>query len=252
MAEEFDEAGTRAQMLKSQLEDMASRVLEQDIAIAELSTELSREKAARSLEKAAREKSIALVQANARLSQQSVPEITEEDLGIANAVSPTAGGRKWRGSADLSTEGESDAESGGAESVFSRSRSPTFTMNSVSTRESTPEIHQATFGRMVANTNPPTTRPKHITQQKSTFQKIMSNISPIVVEEAGEKRGSWVGNEGIGMGEQGCSNCRGKDASVAWDTVGLLRAENKELKEQVGSMEEGVDGALAVLYGYGL
>lgn len=243
-------------MLKSQLEDMAARVLEQDIAIAELATELSREKAARSLEKAAREKSIALVQANARHSQQSIgAEITEEDLGIGSAVSPTAGRGKWRGSADLSAEGESDTESGGAESVFSRSRSPTFTMNSVSTRDSTPEIHQASFGRMMPNTNPPTTRPKQITQQKSTFQKIMSSVTPIVVEPTDspkEGRRSWVGNEGIGMREEGCSNCRGKDASVAWDTVGLLRAENKELKEQVGSMEEGVDGALAVLYGYGL
>ena len=54
---------------------------------------------------------------------------------------------------------------------------------------------------------------------------------------------------GIGLGEQGCTNCRGKDASVAWDTVGLLRMENKGLKERVGELESAVDGALGVCDG---
>ncbi|KAG9239771.1 hypothetical protein BJ875DRAFT_2825 [Amylocarpus encephaloides] len=250
ISEELDEAGTRAQMFRSQLEDMAARVQEQDMAIAELATELSKEKTTRAEEKEARERSISLVKSNARkLRPRSDGGEVEEDLGISNAASPTIGNKKWRGSADLSTEGESDAESGGAESVFSRSRSPTFTMHSVShvaTRDSTPEIHQAAFARMVPNNNPPSGRPKQIVQQKSTFQKIMQGISATTPTEEKDHFG------GIGMGEEGCSNCRGKDASVAWDTVGLLRAENRSLKEQVSTMEDGVEGALALCQGYGL
>ncbi|CAG8950550.1 hypothetical protein HYFRA_00002758 [Hymenoscyphus fraxineus] len=240
LTEEIDEAGTRAQMLKCQLDEMAARVLEQDIAIAELSTELSREKAARKKEQESR----AFLQTNARNSQQSIPEITEEDLGISDAASPSSARAKWRGSADLSAEGESDAESGGAESVFSRSLSPTFTMNSVSTRETTSDMQQDSLGKSLPpSPNPATARPKSANSQKSAFQKLMSGISSSVIEEDKEY-------EGVGMGVQGCSNCRGKDASVAWDTVGLLRAENKELKDQVGSMEDALDGALAVVNGY--
>jgi hypothetical protein len=53
----------------------------------------------------------------------------------------------------------------------------------------------------------------------------------------------------IGMGETGCENCRGKDASVAWDAVGLLRAENKGLKDRVGTLEGAVEGALDLVVG---
>jgi hypothetical protein len=246
MEEELEEAGTRTQMLKLQLEDMASRAQESEKALADMAAELTREKKARQEEKEAREKSIALVRANARATRpQSLGIEVDEDLGISDAVSPGAGrDRKvWRGSADMSTEGESDAESFGAESVFSRSRSPTFTMNSVSTRDSTPEIHQAQFARMVPNTNPPSQRPKQQLQQRSTFQKIMqgistSNVSPTVDKDP---------YGGIGMSEDGCSNCRGKDASVAWDTVGLLRAENQGLKAQVATLGDGIEGALLLL-----
>lgn len=210
-----------------------------------MATELEQEKQARALEKEAREKSIALVQAKARNSRRSYQErseISAEDLGISNAKSPAS--LRWRGSADLSTEGESDTES---DSVFSRCRSPAFTTGSISTMDSTPELGQAEFARMVPNTNPPSQRPKVPLQQKSTFQKFLqgTGIAPIVVEKPEDEFG------GIGMGIDGCSNCRGKDASVAWDTVGLLRAENKGLKDQVGVLEGGVESALSLCYGYG-
>jgi hypothetical protein len=248
MEEELEEAGTRAQMLKSQLENMATKVQESDVAISDLVEELAKEKKARQEEKEAREKSIALIRGNARSTRiQSQGTELDEDLGISDAVSPgiKKDRKMWRGSADMSTEGESDAESFGGDSVFSRSRSPTFTMNSVSTRDSTPEIHQAQFARMLPNTNPPSQRPKQQLQQRSTFQKIMQGISTPTVTLNVDKDPYG----GIGMGEEGCSNCRGKDASVAWDTVGLLRAENQGLKAQVATLEEGLDDALAVCYG---
>ncbi|TVY18755.1 hypothetical protein LARI1_G005267 [Lachnellula arida] len=236
ITDELEEASTRATCLRTQLEDMASKVSEQDAKVADLTAQLEREKRARAAEKEAREKSIALIQANARdsrISYNEVSDILNEDLGISNAHAKP---KKWRGSADLSTEGDSDTES---ESVFSRSRSPTLTTASVSTMGSTPELGQAEFARINPNINP-TSRPRISLQQKSTFQKFLQGITPAVVEE--DDFG------GIGMGVDGCTNCRGKDASVAWDTVGLLRAENKGLKEQVGVLEGGVDGALALCY----
>ena len=148
------------------------------------------------------------------------------------------------GALSLSTEGESDAESG-ADSVFSRSRSPTFTMSSVSvagTVESTPEIMQASFARVVPNPGHSTRRPA-LSRQKSTFQKILSGMA------AAEEVKPVDPYEGIGMGEEGCGNCRGKDASVAWDAVGLMRAENKGLKDRMGELERAVEGALDLCNG---
>jgi hypothetical protein len=38
---------------------------------------------------------------------------------------------------------------------------------------------------------------------------------------------------GIGL-EDGCRNCQGREASAAWDAFGLLRAENRGLKNRLG------------------
>ncbi|PVH82368.1 hypothetical protein DL98DRAFT_414971 [Cadophora sp. DSE1049] len=236
MSEELEEAETRAKCLKSQLDDMAHQMSMKDSSIADLAAELTAEKQARAEEKLAREQSIALVKARAdrdmkRGSNSNISiDTTGEDLGISGS-----GGRRRKrisgDSSSLSTDGESGSEFE-ADSVFSRSRSPTFTMSSVSvagTMESTPEIMQASFARVVPNPGQNPGRPK-MTQQRSTFQKILSGM-------------------GSSSEAEGCSNCRGKDASVAWDTVGLMRAENKGLKERVGNLEAAVEGALDLCNG---
>ncbi|KAL2075040.1 hypothetical protein VTL71DRAFT_8820 [Oculimacula yallundae] len=245
MSEELEEAETRAKCLKSQLDDMAHQMSMKDTAIAELAAELAAEKQARAEEKLAREQSIALVSARAERdrkhgsnSNMSI-DTTGEDLGIS-----ASGRRRNRTSGGSSSDSGSDFE---ADSVFdsaSRSRSPTstFTMSSVSIAETvdsigTPEIMQASVAHMVPNPGMNPGRPK-LTQQKSTFQKILSGMGSTPVEEVRDPY------DGIGMGEEGCSNCCGKDASMAWDAVGLMRAENKGLKERVGELEIAVEGAL--------
>ena len=259
MAEELEEAETRAKCLKSQLDDMAHQMSMKDASIADLAAELAAEKQARAEEKLAREQSIALVKARAerhmkRGSNSNISiDTTGEDLGISGPD----GRRRKRISGDsssLSTDGESGSEFE-ADSVFSRSRSPTFTMSSVSvagTMDSTPEIMQASFARVVPNPGQNPGRPK-MTQQRSTFQKILSGMgsaaSEVEMEMDKERERERDEYEGIGMGEEGCSNCRGKDASVAWDTVGLMRAENKGLKERVGNLEAAVEGALDLCNG---
>ncbi len=51
------------------------------------------------------------------------------------------------------------------------------------------------------------------------------------------------------MGGVGCENCRGKDASVAWNAVELLRSENRGLKDKIGALEDAVNGALDLCVG---
>lgn len=223
---------------------MAAKFAAQDEVISDLVGHLAEEKRARSEEREAREKSIALVRAGAERESKHTSASSLEDLGIRNAK----GHGKWgHGSVDMS--GDSDAESLNAESVFSRSRSPTGTVGSRSsgpsvagTVESTPEIAQAAFARVVQVPGNSTYQPRPKTlQQKSTFQKILTGLSGAGEDGKIAERDRY---DGIGMSETGCSNCRGKDASVAWDTVGLLRAENRGLKDRVGSLESAVEGAL--------
>lgn len=264
--EELDEANTRARSLKSQLDEMARKFSEQDAAVEDLVHALAHEKRARAEENEAREKSIRLLRAEAEekrerdrergskhTSTSSISGLSLEDLGIAKS-------HKWHGSVDLSSA-DSDAES-----VFSRSgaRSPSLNLSfataSIATVESTPEIAQAAFGRVVQvpptlthqyqsqtqslsqtqnqnqTSHPHQQRPK-ILQQRSTYQKILGGL-------AGSDDPSPVSGQGQGSGKEECENCKGQTANVAWDTVSLLKAENKGLKERVERLEGGVEGAI--------
>lgn len=228
--EELEEAETRAQCLRSQLQEMSDRVAEQDRVIEELVEQLATEKQARAEEKLAREKSLALIKAS---HERSLSEA--EELAFSKKPRP----RAWRKSGgSTTTECDSDAELGSpTDSVFSRSRSPAPTITSMlssatcTSADTTPEILQASFARVVslqpvaAVVHKQQQRPSPI-QQPSTFQKILHGITPSTSTE------------------YGCDNCRGGDATVAWDTVSLLRAENKGLKERVGSLEGAVETAL--------
>jgi len=46
-----------------------------------------------------------------------------------------------------------------------------------------------------------------------------------------------------------CRNCEGQDASAAWNTVSLLRDENKGLKRRVGELESAVEEVLDAVNG---
>ncbi|CAL3964502.1 unnamed protein product [Diplocarpon coronariae] len=236
MSEGIEEAETRAQCLKNQLENLAHQVSSRDATIADLAAELAAEKQAHAEENLACKQSIALV--TGRRGKHLSIDTTGEDLGISHSR------RRNRTSDDgssISTEGESDAESGSADSVFSRSGSPTLTMSSPSVKgaisTSTPEFLKAPCAGVVptAGLGPNAVRPA-TTKQKSTLQKILGGIS--------EKQAGRSERDRIGMGEEGCGNCRGKDVSVAWDAVGLMRAENTGLKDRVQELERAVDGAL--------
>ena len=242
-AEELEEAETRAQHLKMQLEDMAQRVMAHDEEMKKVIDALNKERLARAEEKEAREKSINLIKTHtASPSEELSPH--SEDLEVESQRRR----RPWRhsnGTINSETSFESDDESGGAESVFSRSMSPS--LASVS-EVSTPEMGQAVFAKVV-NISPKRTveRPKPV-QQRSTFQKILKGISATPEDESQTSKEKDEEDE-LGMADEGCRNCRGGPSSVAWDTVGLLRAENKGLKDRMASLETAVEGALDLVNG---
>lgn len=243
--EELDEAETRARHLKMQLEGMARRAAETEEAMRELAAQLAaeRRRARRAEERLAREKSAGAMGTTSAVSEGST---VSEDLGVDEEAHRR---RQWRASggtvksdASFDTDEEVTTED---ESVFSRSRSPTIpgpALNEPGTETPSSRDRVVTLG-------PP--RPRAATgagagavagagAQMSTFRKIIKGISG----EAARPEEEYSG--------PGCRNCKGQDASVAWDTVSLLRDENRGLKQRVGQLEVAVEGALDMVNGIGL
>lgn len=242
--DELEEAETRAKHLKFQLEDMASKAAEQERRMKQIMEELAAERRARAELERFSPKGMQRLAPSPGGFQSEAGSTISEDLGVDEEELQK---RKWRKSNGTDTSFETDDDSmsyAESESVFSRPRSP-----SVSTTTTTRGIETSSVVDMPiptpqsmrgpsANSNKRTSvasvasTNRRSTQQMSTFQKLMKGIS--------------------GDGTDGCRNCKGQDASVAWDTVGLLRDENKQLKHRVGELEDCLEGALDAVNGIGL
>ena len=224
--DELDEADTRAHLLRLQLEELARKAEERESIIQQLLEELTAEKKARAEERAARERAFAA----------HGPKSMSDDTALSEDLGVEADQRlkKWRKSIETDEESVEDA------SVFSRSRSPT--------------IAPSVFDGSIAD-HPPPPPPKvmaigpprpRTSQQMSMFQKVFKGLAGETVREE---------DEGVVMGpggRRGCMNCKGQDSGMAWNTVSLLRDENKGLKQRVGQLEAAVEGALDVVNGVGL
>ncbi|KAK3692912.1 hypothetical protein B0T22DRAFT_419886 [Podospora appendiculata] len=236
--DEIEEAETRAQHLKMQLEGMSRKAQEHEQAMRQLMEELAAEKKLRAEEHlaAGRDKASTVMSEGSMVS---------EDLGVDEEHRQ----RKWRKS-DSTVKSElggfdTDEESAESESVFSRCRSPTIPLHldpnaafdggnaSIDGAAPSPQLPRNNSSSLAVPSN---SKPRGAAQpQMSALQKIIRGISGEAEESS-----------------NGCSNCKGQDASVAWDTVSLLRDENKHLKHRVGSLEIAVEGALDLVNGIGL
>lgn len=232
-ADELEEAETRAAHLKSQLEEMGKKLIQQDHDILAISNELAVEKQLRANEKAASEQQLLKIQTKSTENPQN--RTSERSL--------------------ISRGSRSSFESYNLEdtdSVFSHSRSHAST-SSTGTGISTPETialdsddksitskaSRNTSTLQKTNTNTKLGIPPLPTQQKSVFSKLLGGSNTSTPGSTNES--------GLGLSEMGCSNCRGGSSSVAWDAVGLLRAENKSLKDRVGLLEDTVHDALSLI-----
>ncbi|KAI8953976.1 hypothetical protein F4801DRAFT_535100 [Xylaria longipes] len=238
--EEMEEMELRARHFRTQLETMAAKAAEQETAMQKLVAELRAEKRARLQEEQQREKMLRAAAAS--------DEGCNEDLCVDEDAR-----KRWRASnstvkSELSID-FTDADSAESESIFSRSRSPT-AMTIATENESclevpvqalllhTPSPSPSLRGASTTTLTLSPPKPKAVKQQQLTaFQRLVKGIS--------------AGNES-GGGVDGCRNCRGRDASVAWDTVSLLRDENIALKQRVAHLDVAVEGALDIVNGIGI
>ncbi len=214
----------------------------------QLMDELAAEKRGRAEERLARQKKLIM----------PAPKELADDMTVSEDLGAEADQRltKWRKSIDTDEESVEDG------SLFSRSRSPTIAPSvfdgSVSGHEGHPQIlsqqqqqQQQQQGQQppplppkIVAIGPP--RPRQTPQQMTMFQKVLKGIAG----EAGKTEDDEV-IMGPG-GRRGCTNCKGQDAGMAWNTVSLLRDENKALKHRVAQLETSVESALDVVNGIGM
>lgn len=227
-AEETEEAEMRVQHLKLQLENLAKQAAEREREMQALLQALDRERRVNA--------------GGAAASGAAAAADGSEDLGAEEDQKQL---RRWRKSGAFE---DTDEESlGETPSVFSRSRSPTVSTMAASGTE-TPlssvaepsQLQPPKSSASSAGGLKPTaagTAPRSAPQQiGGAFQKLVKGFT------AGE------GSEGAS-----CRTCRGggggQDGQVAWDTVGLLKEENKGLKLRVSELESAVEMALDVVNG---
>ncbi|KAF4952009.1 hypothetical protein FSARC_12753 [Fusarium sarcochroum] len=214
--QEFDksDAEARVQKLEKQLEDQASQMTERDAMIEYLLNRLAQEKD-RTYEDPNGDKE----------NVNSAASTVSEDLGVDEDRL-----RRWRKSTSTSSDDESVDEA----SVFSRSRSPTICTSMSDISPITAPLPQP---------KPVTLEPPRATRgsnpQMNTFQKLIRGMSGEVLKPATTTTTT-------------CRNCQGQNASMAWDTVNLLKDENKGLKDRVEELETAVEGALDAVNGLGL
>ena len=225
--EEKDETETRLQHLKLQLETMARKAAEQEACMHDLMEALNYERKSRLEEQNSRE--------TPKQSSTSSDTMTlSEDLGVEEDQRYRA--RRRRSNVTFKSEFSLDTDEESCEdmSIFSRSRSPTTvtTISECSLIETAGTIAPA---KTIPST--PTVTPRQSPQsvpQLNTIQKLWKGLAS---PEQSTKM------------TDGCQNCQGQEASIAWDTVGLLRDENKALKSRIGDLEEAVEETLDVVNG---
>jgi hypothetical protein len=225
-ADEQSEAETKMQHLRMQLEGMAQKAAEQEEMMQALMAEL------------AREKKLRMEQTHPVSGGSSI----SEDLGAEEDQR-----KKWRKSNGTSRSDTSfDTDDEGAEegSLFStRSRSPTIAtvLSEAGAADAPTAPAQAPLVTSKAASlvaSPRTPRPPQ--SQMTAFQKLFKGLS---VESPKDSEAA---------GPDSCRNCQGQDVGVAWDTVSLLKDENKGLKQRVGDLEGALEDALDVVNGVGM
>lgn len=213
--QDFDksESETRIQQLEKQLEEQATLMAERDAMIEYLLNRLAKEK-----------DRVDEVTNGEKENITSAASIVSEDLGVDEDRL-----KRWRKSTSTSSDDGSVDEA----SVFSRSRSPTICTNIseigpvTQPKPVTLEPPCAAGSAAARNTN---------NTQMGAFQKLIRGISSEKPKPAPAT----------------CLNCQGQTASMAWDTVSLLKDENKGLKVRVEELETAVEGALDAVNGLGL
>ncbi|KAE8350936.1 hypothetical protein BDV28DRAFT_138158 [Aspergillus coremiiformis] len=224
--EELEETRTRVGSLKIQLDGMVEKVDQQEKAMSVMAEELEQERQLRRREDEARLRSIRLIRSS---DDESI-----SDLG-ADLQTPKRSMKRASNATYASDSGFDSGDESLAESIFSRREgleSPT------STVAPSPRISQVTLPAQVTFPAPVSTPLKEkeskshsqaSTPRQSAYDRVIKGIAS-----------SWMNNSKCGI-------CHGVPSSEAWSVLGILKEENKGLKERLGELEMVIDDCLCMI-----
>lgn len=223
--EELEETRTRVQHIKTQLDEMAEKALEQDKAMKALSEELENERHARKRADEGLKRNVASTKGS---DHDSFTDVLETPRRYAKRVSS--------GTLTSDSGFDSDDESV-AESIFSRrekhSRSPASFISPPD-----PPQHEATQSSAITELSQIAPKPHSPspTQRLSAYDRVVKGLAPIASPFAGSTNASWR-----------YSNGRGIPGTEAWSVIGVLREENKSLRMRIGELESTIDDCLLLV-----
>ena len=207
LAEEQQGAEFRAEQFKIQLDNIATKLAEQDEAMMNLVDELAKEKMARQEEKDQHRRSLKMIERRGKDQKASSGRIS-----WANTVS------------DGGFESEDDSS---AESIFSQRNnmhSPTMSMSSVSTNS--PDMQQEfDFGSAL---------PVQVVRLRMPHHPASAKGQPVVAV-------------GAHPNNKKCGTCGEVRSSEAWTAYQGLHEENADLRHRVAELEGALDGCLDVV-----
>lgn len=227
--DELEETRARVDHLKTQLDEMAAKVLDQEKAMQAMAEELEQEKRLRQKEK------------SRSRSRSKFPVSTEDDIPSLVLQTPRRSGKRASHGTLTSDSGFESGDESVAESVFSQREgveSPTSSLAAPS-----PNLSQVALSTPTAGPTPtPTIQKNLITVTSSPTPTRPSAYDRVVKGLASTRLGSsFVGNSNQ------CTNCHGVRASEAWSVMGVLKDENKGLKARLGELELVIDDCLGLV-----
>ncbi|WEW56633.1 hypothetical protein PRK78_002081 [Emydomyces testavorans] len=226
--EELEETQSRLQNMKSQLDGMAAKALEQDKEMKALAEELKLERQKRQQEDEARRRSIMIVK-------------KPDDFPDAAGTQTSPARRHTKNSSGASVSGDSGFESADesiSESVFSKR-----TDDTVPTRPASvisPTLDAVPCASMIStpSTYQPWPSKSKITppSRSSTYDKVLKGISA-----AGSSLSNFTASK--------CPNCHGAKVSDPGHVTTILQAENRVLKTRITELETAVEDCITLVGG---
>ncbi|RAL02101.1 uncharacterized protein BO80DRAFT_39512 [Aspergillus ibericus CBS 121593] len=236
--EELEVTRTRIGNLKVQLDGMAEKVIQQEKAIKAMAEELEHERQLRRREEEARLRSVMLVRPS--------DDDSASDLG-AELQTPKRSLKRASNGTFTSDSGFDSGDESLAESVFSRREglespastvapSPNISQITLSTPTPTTAVQpsQKETKPAPAPVSVPTLAPAPTPARQSTYDRVLKGLTPKSIAN------SWTNSSK-------CNICHGVPASEAWSVMGILKEENKGLKERLGELENVIDDCLCLV-----
>ncbi|OAL69473.1 hypothetical protein A7D00_6592 [Trichophyton violaceum] len=236
--DELEDAQSRIKNIKSQLDGMAARVVEQDKALKSLTEEL----------KAERQKYQDGIKTKQLQQQQQQPQPQQKQPEDAATPTRDSKGTHSKNSSGVTITSDSGFDSGDesiAESVFSRENDDGASVNTrfsavsmASPSATTTQPSPAAYAPTSSPSTPKAAQPA--LQRESAYGRVLKGISSSAL---------GTSFNALTSSRLKCPDCRANGSSDASTVTSILREENRYLKNRIIDLENAVEDCISLVGG---